>query len=72
MGRPVLIFLCMKWQKKREDWKKALAYREKYDLYADSIHEHTQTVKLEEIQVKIQQSRTCPRKGTACHKQAAQ
>lgn len=52
MGRPVLIFLCMKWQKKREDWKKALAYREKYDLYADSIHEHTQTVKLEEIQVK--------------------
>ena len=38
--------------KKREDWKKALAYREKYDLYADSIHEHTQTVKLEEIQVK--------------------
>lgn len=49
MGRPVLIFLCMKWQKKREDWKKALAYREKYDLYADSIHEHTQTVKLEEI-----------------------
>ena len=26
--------------------------REKYDLYADSIHEHTQTVKLEEIQVK--------------------
>lgn len=38
--------------KKRKDWEKALAYKEKYDLYADSIHEHTQTVKLEEIQLK--------------------
>ena len=32
--------------KKREDWKKALAYREKYDLYADSIHKHCQTAEL--------------------------
>lgn len=38
--------------KKRKDWKKALAYKEKYDLYADSIYEQAQTVKLEEIQMK--------------------
>ena len=38
--------------KKREDWEKALAYKEQYDLYADSIYEQRQTVKLEEIQTK--------------------
>lgn len=37
--------------KKRKDWEKALAYKEKYDCYADSIYEQKQTVKLEEIQM---------------------
>lgn len=38
--------------KERKDWKKALSWREQYDLYADSIYEQVKTVKLEEIQMK--------------------
>ncbi|WP_455668772.1 tetratricopeptide repeat protein [Phocaeicola sp.] len=56
--------------KKRKDWEKALAYKEKYDLYADSIREHTQTVKLEDIQVKYNNQELAHEKELlAIHKQ---